>query len=56
MVQSICSVVVLGGTGIALLGGCLAQANGPLVLPLAAITFFFAVGFIAHLSSLKKQS
>jgi hypothetical protein len=54
MMQNIFSLVLLGGTGIALLGRCIANANGFVVFPLAGIAVFFSVGFFAHLRSLRQ--
>ena len=54
MLQNIFSLVLLGGTGIALLGGCIMNANGPVVVPLAGIAVFFGVGFFSHLRSLRQ--
>lgn len=54
MLQNIFSLLLLGGTGAAFLGGCLIQADGPVMLPLTGVAVFFGIGFVAHYKSLRQ--
>ncbi len=53
MLQAFFSLILLGGTGVALLGQCLIQVSGPAVLGIAAVMFFFGFGLYAQAKSLR---
>lgn len=52
-IQALFSIILLGGTGILLLGRCLAEANGLLLPVLAFVALFFSFALYSQVKSLR---
>lgn len=55
MQHNFIGLLLLGGTGGALLGGSLIQSEGPALVLLGLVSIVFLIGFVSHAKTLGKQ-